>query len=178
MEARFLKATTTSNLKEVSHCLKAGVDVNAFIRGSSNALHIAAERGDISLAIQLANRPDLDYNLQTEGGYTPLILAITIRKRTFVQFLLRNGANPKLEDFFGVSPLQHVCRLDDMELASDLLEYGVDVNVEDIFGTTPLITSLLLVNSLSMSKLLVKHGADIDPPTTKRSLPLFLGIYH
>lgn len=155
-------------------CLKAGVDVNAYIGGTHNALHIAAEGGDVGLATALARSPDLNYNLKTEFGNTPLIMAIVIRKRKFVQFLLKNGADPNLTDPFGRSPFHHVCRFDAIDLAFDLMKYNADINVEDTYGNTPLIISLLHLNSLPMGKLLVKHGADIDPPT-KRSLPLFLG---
>lgn len=174
LETRLLKASLTSNLKEVRACIDAGVNANEYVGDDYAPLHIAAERGDIALGITLATFPNLNYNSKTIYGFTPLILAILIRKRKFVKFLLKNGAKPDLSDNMQRSPLHYACRMGAMELVFDLLNYKADVNVYDAFGNTPLSVSLLDKNMIPMGRLLVKRGADVNPP--QRSTPIFLGM--
>lgn len=174
LEARFLKAALSSDLKEVSKCLNAGVNVNAYVGGTFTILHIAAERGDMPLGIRLARCPDLNYNIKSLRGNTPLILAVLTRSRKFVKFLLKNGADPDIGDFLEKTPFHHVCRLQAIDLAFDLLKYNANIDAVDVFGNTPLGVALLGVNFVPMAKLLLKHGADTNP-MTERSLPLFLG---
>lgn len=174
LETRLLKAALTSNLKEVRACIDAGVDANEYVGGEYAAIHIAAERGDLALGITLSTFPNLNYNPKTVHGFTPLILAILIRKRKFIKFLLKNGANPNLTDNMGRSPLHYVCRMSALELAFDLLKYKANVNVYDAFGNTPLSISLLDKNFIAMARLLVKKGAEVNPP--ERHTPIIIGM--
>lgn len=174
LEARFLTAAITSNLKEVAACIEAGVNVNAYIRGGCNALHLAAEKGDVPLATTLALSPELNYNAKSDVGLTPLILACLIRKRSFVKFLMMHNVDPNVTDRFGKTAMHYICRMDAIELALDFFKYGTaDVNIPDCFGATPLMVALLEANSLHMAKLLLRNRANMRVGP-ERALPLFL----
>lgn len=174
LETRFLTAAITSNLREIAACIEAGVNINAYIRGGCNALHIAAEKGDVPLAVTLSLSPDLNYNAKTDIGYTPLILACLIRKRSFVKFILNHNADPNATDHYGKTALHYICRMDAIDLALELFRHSnVDVNKSDCYGATPLLIALLEANSLHMAKLLFKNGASMNVGP-ERSLPLFL----
>lgn len=174
LEARFLAAAITSNLKEVEICLEQGVNVNAYIRGGSNALHIAAERGDILLATTLSVSPKLNYNAKTDMGYTALMLACLIKNHEFVKFLLKHKSDPNMEDRFGKTALHIICRMNATNLALELLRRNnVDVNKRDCFGATPLVVAILEAKSLVMVKILVKYGSNLSVGP-ERSLPVML----
>lgn len=174
LEARFLSAAITSNLRQVQACLNEGVNVNVYIRQGSNALHMAAERGDIPLAITLALSPNLNYNAKTDYGYTPLMLACLIKKRSFVRFLMKHKVNPNVQDRYGRTALHFICRVDAINLAFELFKYqNVDPNIKDCYGATPLLVALFEANSLHMAKLLLKNGATLEVGV-QRNLPLFL----
>jgi ankyrin repeat protein len=56
-----------------------------------------------------------------------------------VRMLLAAGADPKLADSLGFTPLHYVARTDyGVEVAGALLDGGADVNSRDVWGRTPL----------------------------------------
>lgn len=174
LEAKFLSAAITSNLKLVKACINDGVNVNAYIRVGTNALHIAAERGDIPLVITLALSPDLNYNAKTDFGYTALMLGCMIKKRSFVRFLMKHHADPNAQDRFGRTALHIICRVDAVNLAFELFKYpNVQINICDCYGATPLLIALLETHSLHMAKLLLNHGATLEVGP-ERSMPFLL----
>lgn len=150
------------------------MNVNAVLRGDSNALHIAAARGDVPLAMALARSPNLNFNARNSSGTTALMLACFSRNRSIIKFLLSYNANPNIQDDLGKTALHVICRLDDYNLAQELLACKtVDINKTDCYGATPLLVALLEANSLHMAKLLLKHGATLKQGP-QRSLPLLL----
>lgn len=64
-------------------------------------LHIAAARGNLR-AVQLLLKAGFDVNALGDMSYTPLHLAATPE---IVQELLANGADPKIKNEFGRSPV-------------------------------------------------------------------------
>lgn len=155
-------------------CINEGVNVNAYIRVGTNALHIAAERGDIPLVITLALSPDLNYNAKTDFGYTALMLGCMIKKRSFVRFLMKHHADPNAQDRFGRTALHIICRVDAINLAFEMFKYpNVQINMFDCYGATPLLIALLESHSLHMAKLLLNHGASLEVGP-ERSMPLIL----
>jgi len=64
-------------------------------------LHVAAHRGNLR-AVQLLVRAGLDVSGRGDMGYTPLHCAGTPE---VIEFLLQNGADPKIKNEFGQSPV-------------------------------------------------------------------------
>lgn len=138
------------------------------------AVHIAAGRNDLQLALKLAEQGDLDCNCRNVHGFTPLIIACMMHSKRFIKFLVSNGADVNLTDYHKKSPLHYACLLDSLELAKTLVYRGADVNLVNSFGRSPLAIALLESKSNTMAKFLLNHGAHPDYENFQ-SFRLFLG---
>jgi ankyrin repeat protein len=97
----------------VEFLLQCGFDVNVRhddILDGSTPLMQAARRGDAEvLRVLLAADPPVNVNQQNQVEMTALIYAALSNRTTAVKMLLDAGANPRLTDDRGCSPL-HYCR--------------------------------------------------------------------
>ena len=118
------------------------IDVNALINGA-NVLHYASANGYERVVELLLARPDIQVNIQSEDGYTPLIHSLLENKHSIVQLLLAHpGIDVNLRDNEGETAL-HVAinTIKDFNYfsVSLLLAFpGIDVNIQDNRGNTPL----------------------------------------
>lgn len=94
------------------------------------------------------------------------------------RLLLDHGANPDMGTMTGVRPLHFLAR----EVRGDhrqgiaelLLERGAEVNpIEELSGATPLGWASSC-GDIELMKLLMTHGADVNPPTQPWGTPLAL----
>ena len=95
-------------------------------------------------------------------GATPLYIVTEQRKLDWMNWMLRNGANPDL----GIRPSDdkplHVAAQNDfIEGAKLLLGQGAVVDIRGEAGETPLIRAVRIRNG-EMVKLLMRNGADPD----------------
>jgi uncharacterized protein len=107
-------------------------------------------------------------------GHTVLLWAVRMGKISSVEVLLKNGANPNLQNTYdGTSAFMEACKFGinydrDTQILRLLLAYGGDPNSEQKGprpkGSTKRDTPLLLAASCCFEKvkLLVEAGADID----------------
>jgi ankyrin repeat protein len=81
-----------------------------------------------------------------------------------VELLLRHGADPRLADFDGVTPLHYATDAGCIEAVELLLQRGADPNALDDFSRTPLHYAALRCKNgescAALVELLLKHGAD------------------
>lgn len=121
-----LWACVNGNLEAARHLVAAGSDLERLTRFGGVAIHPTAEKGFVELTRFLAEETDVNVNHTNICGWTPLLEAIILRdggaaQQEIVAILLAAGADPKMVDQWGVSPLQHAEKLGFTEIA-DLLK--------------------------------------------------------
>jgi ankyrin repeat protein len=96
-------------------------------------------------------------------GESALHIVVERRDLTWIDFLLRKGADPNIRDNKGVTPLVLATRLDFVEGAEALIAKGAKVDIPDQTGETPLIFAVHNRDT-SMMRVLLRAGADPDRP--------------
>lgn len=72
-------------------------------------LHAIAANGLDKLLSVVLKKPNLNLNVQTPDGYTPLHYAAMLRKNLVIEMLVRAGADGKIKNKYGQSPIYEVC---------------------------------------------------------------------
>jgi ankyrin repeat protein len=76
---------------------------------------------------------------------------------------MKHGADPKVKDGDGMTPLVWGCLYDDRRLVQLALAQGADVNVESLVGT-PLMVAAMKGHAETVQTLLL-HGANVNAKT-------------
>ncbi len=103
------------------------------------------------------------------SGQTALHIVVERRDKTWMGFLLQQGANPNVRDKEGVSPLMLATQLRFIDGVKILLAKKADVNVANYQGETPLIRAVQLRDS-ELVRVLLANGADPDQTDTLAGL--------
>lgn len=118
--------------------IKKGADVRKTY-GPYSLLTIAVESDNIDAAKLLV---DAGADVNSGKVYTPLTKAIEEGHYKFVEFLLKEGADPNNipeHGFEGWTPLHHAAKRGDQNIIKLLIEWGVGVNKQNRYGIrTPL----------------------------------------
>lgn len=147
--------------------LDAGVD--------PHALPDPADRDQRALAVLAAVLPDLrllraliargvDLN-QTHAGLTPLLAATRDSwhgRPEAVMTLLANGADPRVADREGNTPLHHAARSSDPGVAALLRDAAAEIDARNAEGVTPLGIACGCGN-WRLAKFLLERGARAEP---------------
>lgn len=98
---QFIQAIQTGDLVYVEkHLRRPGTEINAEVRHGRNALHYAADAGKVPIVrFLLENMAIIDY--QDLDGMTPLMAAVDKDHLPTAAFLLKEGADPLIEDETG-----------------------------------------------------------------------------
>lgn len=107
-----LWACINNNLPVAQRMVEAGADLERLTRFGGVGIHPSAEKGFVELTRYLAENTDINVNHTNICGWTPLLEAIILQdggpaQQEIVDVLLKAGADPKMVDQWGVSPLQH-----------------------------------------------------------------------
>jgi RNA polymerase sigma factor (sigma-70 family) len=152
--------------------LTAGVKPNDYFKNWSN----------LKWAIALEDIPKLQtiiksdgINTQDKDGFTALMYAAKYKRFQIVQYLIGQGADPKLKDNLGNGALNYAAEKGDLNMIQCLLDSGADVNNSNKEGFTPL-TSALLGGNTEAVRLLVSRGANVSGAPTKNSDILSLAV--
>lgn len=170
----FLTAVENDNISEVIDYIdNQGVNVNcSSAENGVTALHIAAEKGDITLLLKLVNCPNIIIDPISLHGFTPLHIACTFQRYEVAKILLGKGANPNQIDNFDKTCLHLVALTKHIRLARLMIKFNAQMNVIDYMGNTPLHLAID-TECLPMIKLFLLYGA--DPNIQTKRMPLFLG---
>jgi ankyrin repeat protein len=106
------------------------------------------------------NLIEMDSPLESRNdrGFTPLALAIKIKKHDLVDLLLSAGASVHAVEKYGKSVLMLAAEIGDHRMVARLLERGAAVNSVDQYGQTPL-SRAGLAGHTRVVKLLLAKGA-------------------
>ena len=107
----FIQNCIDGNLKEVQRWLKEGFNPNRGDDRIYTALHCLCEHEWNDSSFLIATHlcvygANVNADSPSHDGWTPLHLAAWTGNHQACQFLLNNGGNPTLTDWFGASPLQ------------------------------------------------------------------------
>ena len=135
----------------------AGANVRLVDRRHRSALHYAIEGGHLQLAENvIIGGAHLSEDVD---GETPLHLAAAHDDGAFVGTLLRRGASVDVPNDEGNCPLHVAIKHGHVAVAEALLRAGADPEESDEDDFRPL---YIARSSLAMTKLLLKHGADVN----------------
>lgn len=142
----------------------------------------AGDKDRRSLAVLAAVLPDLrllraligygvDVNA-SHGGLTPLLAATRDSwhgRPEAVMTLLTNGADPRITDAEGNTPLHHAARSSDPGVAALLRDAAAEIDVPNHAGVTPLGMACASGN-WRLAKFLLERGARAQPPSAAPAL--------
>ncbi|GAA0710628.1 ankyrin repeat domain-containing protein [Dokdonella soli] len=166
LDATLLCATHSAQINLALAALERGADPNALPgpdqRDQRSALMIAVTLPDLRLLRALIAK-GADIN-KAHGGITPLIAATRDSyegRPEAVTMLLSNGADARIADAVGNTPLHHAARCAEPIVAALLLDAAVDVNAINAEGMTALGIACNNAN-WNVAAFLLERGAKPD----------------
>ena len=72
-------------------------------------LHAAAANGLEVILAAILKKPNINVNVQTPDGFTPLHYAAMLRKNKIIEMLIKAGADGKIKNKYGQTPIYEVC---------------------------------------------------------------------
>ena len=134
--------------------------------------------GHENIVKELLARPEIEVNLATPRGATPLYIAAHNGLTKVVELLLdQPGINVNLATLRGVTPLFIACQEGQAEVVQLLLAApGIDVEAQDPEGVTALYISVQN-NFPDIVEQLVRRGADVNLPRSDGATPLYVAAH-
>lgn len=87
-------------------------------------------------------REIFNVNIYNEFGDTPLLFAVSLKRRLIVASLLAAGANPDLKNSLGLTSINIAIKMGDYEMVKLLVESGANLDIRNNFGETYLIQAV------------------------------------
>lgn len=167
LEARLYLAVRVGQIEQALDLLDAGADPHALPspdgRDQRTLAMLAAVHVDLRLLRTLIGR-GVDLNL-AHAGLTPLLAATRDSwhgRVEAVMTLLANGADPRVVDADGNTPLHHAARSTDPGVAALLLDAGAVPEAINHEGLSPLGVACAAGN-WRLAKFLIERGARNEP---------------
>ena len=133
-------AAANDKLQAVKYLLKQGADPSLQDNDGWNVLHYASQGGNPEvIELMLSHVPSIDSI--TNDGVTPLMIVAANDKLQAVKCLLRQGADPSLQDSEGWNVLHHASKSGNVAIMEEILSHGVDIESRNNSGETPLMLS-------------------------------------
>ncbi|WP_205179294.1 MULTISPECIES: ankyrin repeat domain-containing protein [Siminovitchia] len=125
----FLYAGAEGYLDILQLTIKAGADPSLTNRYGGTALIPAAEHGYTDVIKELLEKTDIDVNHVNNLGWTALLEAIIlndgdVKQQETIRMLIQHGADVRIADKDGVTPLQHARKKGFKEIEEILIEAG------------------------------------------------------
>jgi ankyrin repeat protein len=159
-----LDAVKAEDLEAVAAALSAGADVNELDPSTMTALHMAASRGAVDIAVLLINA-GADVNAQTgsgQGSVRPLHLATQFNRTAVVALLLTHGAAVDATTSRGETALLLAAKSGYVDSAEQLLQSGANpLAGEASFGDSAIYIAAMN-GFLDVVKLMVSSGVDVN----------------
>eukprot|EP01121_Diplochlamys_sp_Union-15-3_P018624 TRINITY_DN6824_c0_g1_i1.p1 TRINITY_DN6824_c0_g1~~TRINITY_DN6824_c0_g1_i1.p1 ORF type:complete len:566 (-),score=113.31 TRINITY_DN6824_c0_g1_i1:24-1721(-) len=141
--------------------IAAGSDINETDEENKSLLHYAAHHGRLQAVKDLIQHfPNLNLNLQTKGGKTPLMLASAQGFDELVETLLAAGAKPLLRDNTGYTALGLAAHQGHLSTVKILLKAGVGINEKAGEKEATALSCSCQGGKFEVAKFLLESGAD------------------
>ena len=183
METLLSLAASNEDTSTVKDLLLSGADPKASDARGWTPLHVAANNGDLEIAklllgavrlqpaqvvnqlgvLSLARRvPRLPVphrslshiDARDNGGRTPLTIAIRSEKTEFALFLLQQGADIDLKDYYGMSPIFHALMYNNNRVIRNLLSRNCNLSFVGRDGSTVLHIAASFGKKFSLEELM------------------------
>ena len=119
--------------------LELGCSTNVKGQSGKSALHLACERGSVSLVRTLVHDYKADLNSQDSSNNTPLHVAVSADEGEVAVALLELGCSTNVKGQSGKSALHLACERGSAGLVRTLVrDYKADLNSQDSSNNTPL----------------------------------------
>jgi len=102
-----------------------------------------------------------DIDQRDRDGYTPLMIAASLGKVDFAQFLINNGADANARSHTGLTPMHRAAQDGHNNVIAVLLMADANINIPDMHGFTPLMVAVM-ANQRFTVEFLIKRGAYIN----------------
>lgn len=172
--ARLYAAAAAGQIDLALELLQSGVDPHALpdpdARDQRTLPMLAAVQSDLRLLRALI-QAKIDVN-RAHGGLTPLLAAVRDSyhgRPDAVMTLLANGADPRVADAEGTTPLHNAARSLDPGVAALLLDAGALIDAVDKQGQSPLGVACATGN-LALATFLLERRARTEPPNGQPAL--------
>ena len=157
--ANFAKAAKFDDASEVKSLLKKGVNPNTVDASGNPMLFLAVKDKSSNVIDVLLGDKNIDVDLSTKNGETPLMMASIDGNLPLVKILVL-GHKAQL-DHIGWTPLHYACAKGHLEVAQFLIANGATVDSMSLGNTTPLMMAVQSGNE-QLVKLLLDKGADLQ----------------
>lgn len=122
----------------------------------------AVKKLDGTKVTDMLSDPSVSVNTRDiTSGETALHLVVQKRNKTWIDFLMQQGANPNIADTKGVTPLMVATSLGFIEGVQSLIAGGARVDIANETGETPLISAVHRRDP-ALIRVLLKAGANPD----------------
>lgn len=81
-------------------------------------------------------------NVYNDFGDTPLIFAVSLKRRSIAASLIAAGSNPDLKNKLGQTAINIAIKMGDYEMVKILIDAGADLNIKDNFGESYLMQAV------------------------------------
>ncbi len=135
--------------------------------------HLACVSGDATSArLLLGAGPPSQLDVASADGQTPLMIAVSNKRKELVDLLLEGGADVDAATGYGGTSLHFAAHRSLVDVVRALLEAGADAGAADDLGKTPLHAAA--ARSAAVSGALLWAGADPRAEAAHRVTPLHL----
>ena len=124
-------------------------------------LHHCAENGFTTSVKRLLSIRNINVNVKSLNGWSPLHWAAVYGHVEIALLLLQNGAEVNARSINGVTPLHYAAMYGHVDILHLLLHYGAEVNARDRLDRTPLHVAACS-GHVDILHLLVENGADLE----------------
>ena len=184
LDDELFHACLTNNIAQVKSAIASGANINATNPDGHSPLSIAAKGTNASLVkllieqganpnhlsyplsqgvhfrrtenISMLLKAQADVNVATFASAKPIHTAAAFCDSSIVKQLIKHGANPNDNTYYGTGPLTRAVTYDKLDNVITLIDAGADVNY-----ATPLYVAAGGKNAM-ITHLLIKRGANVN----------------
>jgi len=140
-----------------------------------SALHYSCWKENLDV-IKYLIKNGININLQTQGGNSPLNIAILFNNKNAIECLLTAGADINLKDSTGCTPLKKAVQENDsLDIIELLIKHGANIDEPDNDGWTPLMNAVYNDES-KIARLLLTYQANVNLKNSIGYTPIWYAV--